>query len=272
MFIQVLTKQAGLRGRYSQELYRQYLVKNLANVNREDVASFAQDITEETIVRLIDNIMNHRDGAQNLCLSGGLFGNVRLNQKVRERNNTTNVFVLPNMGDGGLSLGGAIAVWETISGQAAPNTHIEDIYWGPDYTDDEIEEVLRKSGLKYKKCDQIEVKIADRLHAGDVVARFNGRMEWGPRALENRSILVRATDRRINDDLNRRLQRTEFMPFAPVILEEHAKTYFKGYKKEHLSSHFMTMTYDVNEEFAKQIEATVHIDGTARPTMCLSFR
>ena len=90
-------------------------------------------------------------------------------------------------------------------------------------------------------------------------------MEWGPRALGNRSILASTTDATINKTLNDRLSRTEFMPFAPIIMEEHAREYFVGYNSSDIASRFMTITYDVFPDKHKIIPAVVHVDGTARP-------
>ena len=108
-------------------------------------------------------------------------------------------------------------------------------------------------------------KIARAIHEGKIVGLFQGRMEYGPRALGNRSILARATEREINTWLNKKLNRTEFMPFAPSVLEEEAQTIFPMWKKEHIASRFMTLTYHVKEEWVEKVPAVVHVDNTARP-------
>jgi carbamoyltransferase len=90
-------------------------------------------------------------------------------------------------------------------------------------------------------------------------------MEFGPRALGHRSILARPIDKAINDQLNERLRRTEFMPFAPSILAEYSNLYFQNYAEDHVASEYMTITYDVNDAFKQKIPAVVHVDGTARP-------
>ena len=90
-------------------------------------------------------------------------------------------------------------------------------------------------------------------------------MEYGPRALGNRSIIASPFDQTINDWLNKKLNRTEFMPFAPSMIVDHAKEYFPKYDPKHIAAEFMTVTYDVNPEYADKIPAVVHIDGTARP-------
>ncbi|KER06993.1 Nodulation protein NolNO [Marine Group I thaumarchaeote SCGC AAA799-E16] len=94
---------------------------------------------------------------------------------------------------------------------------------------------------------------------------FSGKMEYGPRALCNRSVLVRTTDKKINDDLNKRLHRTEFMPFAPVTMEKFAKECYKNWNKNEITSYFMTSCFRCTELLKKQSPAIVHLDGTARP-------
>ena len=113
--------------------------------------------------------------------------------------------------------------------------------------------------------ENVEKEIAKLLNEGKVVGRFNGKMEYGPRSLGNRSIIAAPFDPSINDWLNKRLHRTEFMPFAPSINEEHAEGYFVGYRKDHVAADYMTITYDVKPEMKSKIPAVVHIDGTARP-------
>jgi carbamoyltransferase len=100
-----------------------------------------------------------------------------------------------------------------------------------------------------------------------VVGWFQGRMEFGPRALGNRSMLARPTDQKINDWLNKRLERSEFMPFAPSVLAEHADAVFHGVEKARHAAEFMTVTFDVRDEWRSRIPAVVHVDGTARPQL-----
>ena len=108
-------------------------------------------------------------------------------------------------------------------------------------------------------------EISKELEEGKVVGYFDGRMEFGPRALGARSILVNARKKSINDDLNNRLERTEFMPFAPVTPEEFASESYENWSSDHVASHFMTRTYNCKIDFILKHPAVVHIDGTARP-------
>ena len=107
--------------------------------------------------------------------------------------------------------------------------------------------------------------VAEKLLENKIIGIFNGRMEYGPRALGNRSIIANARDKKINDWLNKRLNRTEFMPFAPVTPSEYAKKCYKNWNTNHIASKFMTRTYDCFKEFSLKHPAVVHIDGTARP-------
>ena len=144
---------------------------------------------------------------------------------------------------------------------------LSDAYLGPSYTEKEIEACIGKSGLKYQHDARIEDKISTLLAKGKVVARFNGRMEYGPRALGNRSILYQTTDPSVNDWLNKKLKRTEFMPFAPVSLYEDMKNLYKNVGNNHFTAEFMTITFDCTGKMQKSCPATVHVDNTARPQL-----
>ena len=119
--------------------------------------------------------------------------------------------------------------------------------------------------LHVRHVKNVEKLIAEKIAQGKVVGRFNGRMEYGPRALGNRSILAAPVDKSINDWLNKRLGRTEFMPFAPSVKEESASDIFEGYQAGRFPAEFMTITFDVKKSWRDRISAVVHVDGTARP-------
>ena len=108
-------------------------------------------------------------------------------------------------------------------------------------------------------------KIAKLLFENKIIGLWNGKIEWGPRALGNRSIILNTFDKSVNNSLNERLNRTEFMPFAPVVLNSKAKEYFPNYKKNVPAGNYMTITYDTNKKYHDILQATVHVDGTARP-------
>jgi carbamoyltransferase len=174
------------------------------------------------------------------------------------------------MGDEGLALGAAFAGWHQQAG--AEGTHhrwpaLKDVYWGPEYREEELEDALDREDLPRERPENIADAIADLLAAGHVVARFAGRMEYGPRALGNRSILYQPTDPSVNDWLNKRLDRTEFMPFAPVTRMQDAARLYHGTPGATHTAEFMTITFDCSNELREKCPAVVHVDGTARPQL-----
>jgi carbamoyltransferase len=120
--------------------------------------------------------------------------------------------------------------------------------------------------------DRLVDRAAQAIHEGLVVGWFQGRMEFGPRALGNRSVVARPTDAGINTSLNERLERTEFMPFAPSVLAERADEVFIGVGKAAHAAEFMTVTFDVRDGWKSRIPAVVHVDGTARPQLVRADR
>ena len=140
-------------------------------------------------------------------------------------------------------------------------------YLGPSFSSNEIENCLiaNHHDVKFTRSNEVEKDIAKLIHEGSVVGRFNGRAEWGPRALGNRSILLKPTEKTANDTVNQRLNRSEFMPFAPSVIDVQAGRYFENYDKTQVAAEYMTMTYNVFEDQIGDIEAVVHVDNTARP-------
>ncbi len=229
--------------------------------SREDIASSAQKTLEEVVCALAADL---GEFGGKLAVAGGIFANVKLNQRLCELPNVRELFVFPNMGDGGLAVGAAwLAHVEKTGTRPDPLTTL---YLGPEETEAEISRLLARGGFRYKYMpDRIEQKIAQLLADGEIVARFDGKMEFGPRALGNRSILCQATEPGINDWLNKRLNRSEFMPFAPATLAEHAEERYIGYSKARLPAHHMTTTFACTLLMMQEAPAAIHIDGTARP-------
>jgi len=238
----------------------------LDGYTREDIAATAQRRLEEVMTELVRNGVK-ATGLRKVAVAGGVFANVKLNQRINELHEVDDIYVFPEMSDGGLALGSALVT--LAKGTKLPPFRLRDVYFGPEYSDREIEEELRKEGLPYEKhpTAQLEETIADLLIQGKVIARFDGRMEYGPRALGNRSILYQATDPSVNDWLNEKLKRTEFMPFAPVTLKEHAQKCYKCIKEDQYTAKFMTITFDCTDWMKKVSPAVVHVDGTARPQL-----
>jgi carbamoyltransferase len=170
------------------------------------------------------------------------------------------------MSDCGVGLGAALAVYYDRDDRPAADTRcLETVFLGPSFSDEAIEECLRGAEADYTRPDNPETEIARLLAGGAVVARFDGPMEYGPRALGNRTILYQPTDPGVNDWLNEALHRTEFMPFAPAVLEEEAERCFDGLAGAERTARFMTITFDCTDWMKQQCPGVVHVDGTARP-------
>jgi carbamoyltransferase len=168
------------------------------------------------------------------------------------------------MGDGGCGTGAALL---EFAGNPALSEPIGSVFLGPSYGDDEIAGALAAANLPFTRYTPIEPKIAALIAAGKVVARFDGRMEYGPRALGNRSILYHAMEPSVNQWLNQRLGRTEFMPFAPATLMEHRQECYLNVDGCEHAALFMTLTFDCTAKMKQTSPAAVHVDGTARPQL-----
>ncbi len=238
--------------------------KVLKDFSREEIAYAAQKVLEETITGIVRDAVE-KTGKRNVCLAGGVFSNVRLNQKIAELEDIDQIFIHPHMGDGGLAVGAALyTMYDANLKGLAPFT-LEDVYLGPEYNEYNIMEACKNLKMRWQRLPNYAAFIADCLVQKKIVGIYHGRMEYGPRALGHRSILGEPTDPSMMDWLNKKLARTEFMPFAPVILEEKMPMYFKNYEKGRYAARFMTICFDVTDYGKKMAPGIVHVDGTARP-------
>lgn len=252
----------------------EYIRSRIQNHSREVIAAAAQQTLEDTVVPLVRNFLEE-SGERNLALNGGVFANVKLNQRLAALPEVDSVFVFPGMSDTGNSVGAALLALEEHSpGFLGRNVRLNDVYWGPEYSDAEIEAALKSANLSYQHLEfsALVENAAQAMHRGRVVGWFQGRMEFGPRALGNRSMVGAPTDAAINKTLNDRLERTEFMPFAPSVLAERAEEIFVNVPKCVHTAEFMTITCDVKPEWHDRIPAVVHVDGTARPQLVRADR
>jgi len=243
--------------------YRNYktpLKRLIAGYSREDVAFTFQHLLEREMVRLA---LRHKpEGPYHLTLAGGVFANVKLNMALSHKVGAESIYIFPNMGDGGLCVGAALGI------TATPPAPVRDMYLGTGYADDEVEQALKAfPTLSSRRPENMAREVAEALNANKIIARSDGRMEFGPRALGNRSILYPCSDRTANDWLNRQLRRTEFMPFAPIGLWEDAEEYFVLTEGEKRATEFMTLVVPCTEKMQKECPAAVHVDGTARPQL-----
>lgn len=241
-----------------------YFARYLASMfPKIDVAAAWQRALEVVAVNYIRHYVEQTK-LDTVVLAGGVIANVKLNQRIFEIPGIKSIFVYPNMGDGGCGTGAALLASLTSMGKRVA---YESVYLGPDYSDDAIARDLQAAGLKFEHVPQIEPVVAKLIHEGSVVARFNGRMEYGPRSLGNRSILYRASEPEVNQWLNQRLGRTEFMPFAPATLYEERKKCYLNVDGGEFSAQFMTLTFDCTDFMKRTCPAAVHVDGTARPQL-----
>lgn len=253
-------------GGYHTKVFKK-LKAALAPYTREDVAAGIQTHVENLMVNYINALLKtFNPPSRNLFLAGGLFANVKVNQKITESVDLENIYIFPNMGDGGICVGAAaLGAYQTD-----PNfgpIKMSDCYLGESFDDEETLRAISEDGYQHRSMENPGEEIAKLLAEGKVVARFGGQMEMGPRALGNRSILASAAQSSINDSLNERLGRSEFMPFAPVARSEDAEKYFLLPNIDPIPFRYMTMTCKVTDHCREVAPATVHIDGTARPQL-----
>lgn len=237
---------------------------------REDLSASVQ-IHCENVTRSFVQYWARQTGLRDAALAGGVFANVRVNQEVLALPEIDRVFIHPHMGDGGLSAGAALAPCVPgvlPSTMSYCRTPLADVYFGRSLTAAAIEQALCQHGLAPETLrDSLEEDVAELLVQGFVVARADGRMEYGPRALGNRSILYHPTDRGVNDWLNDNLRRTEFMPFAPAVLYEFREQCFHDLAGGEHAAEFMTITFNCTPWMREAMPGVVHIDGTARPQL-----
>lgn len=241
------------------------LTSAVTRLPREDVAASIQYATEEVTLAWIE-ALRKRFPARYLGLSGGVFSNVRLNQRVAELPGIEEVFVFPAMGDEGLSVGQALAAQVRTAGLGSVRRgRLAHVYLGAQHSGTALLAAAHQRGLIVTAKAAPARTCAELLADGNVGAIYSQRMEMGPRALGARSILASPAERAINDQLNQRLDRTEFMPFAPYVLDEDAHRVFEINRSNKEACRFMTMTTDVHPSYRDRIPAVVHVDGTARP-------
>jgi carbamoyltransferase len=231
-----------------------------------DIAAAAQKLLEEVTLALIKRLRGNLP-APNIALAGGIFSNVQLNQCIIRNNEIGETYIHPGMGDEGLALGAALLQHHDgkTNKSATPHT----AFLGPSYRNEAVEEALSVSGREYQRLEQdaLVERIAKALADHHVVGVFRGAMEYGPRALGNRSILANPASDRIGEQLNRRLKRSDFMPFAPAVLDSSFDEIFDdtAVDRARLSARFMTIALAVDTPWKNRIPGVVHVDGTARP-------
>ncbi len=231
-----------------------------------NLAAALQSRLEEVYLGMLKNLGELTE-LKAVCLAGGVAFNCVANGKIFDTTGFEQVYVHPAAGDAGLAVGAAFYVWHQVLGK--PRAFVMDhAYWGPGYTREKIHSAIDASGLAqngWQVEELAEDKLVQRTAAsvadGKILGWFQGRAEWGPRALGNRSIVADPRRPEMKDILNQRIKHREiFRPFAPSILAEAAGQWFE---KSHPSP-FMTLAYSVRPEKREKIPAPTHVDGTGR--------
>jgi carbamoyltransferase len=224
-----------------------------------NIAHSLQLVLQEVVLQLVEWLYK-KTGAENLCMAGGVALNCVLNAYLRDKGPFKNIWVQPAAGDAGTALGAAL--WIDIQERKETNRKflMEHVYWGPEYNDDAIEKFLKWSKVPYRKLSNVAQETAKILADDKIIGWYQGRMEFGPRALGSRSILASPINASMQSRLNEVKDREDFRPVAPVVLEEDASEWFDNATY----SPFMLFVYPVKADKADKIPAVRHVDGTAR--------
>jgi len=235
--------------------------------NKETRADFAyclQLVTEECMKEYLTDLKNRYPSYNKLCLSGGLFANVKLNMFINDLGLFDEIYIHPAMSDSGLALGSAIKIANDIGDVTKP-FRLKNAFLGEKHSKEDWDSILKENSQNVSYEPMTYNKVGELIDKGFVVGVFIGRTEYGPRALGNRSIVVKPTDKDTHRRLNEKLRRTEIMPFAPSVLAEYSDEIFDIKKSKH-TAEFMTICFDTKKEWLDRIPAVVHdVDGTARP-------
>ncbi len=227
----------------------------------ENISASLQLRTEEVIFHLL-NILHKKYPSKNLCLSGGVAMNSVSNGKIHKFTPFENVYVPVGAADNGTSFGSAFHVWNTIL-KKERNFTLEHAYWGPYHENSKVEEKLKNYQVKFEKLEEVELidRVTDQIIEGKIVGWFQGRMEFGARALGNRSLIADPRREDMRDIINLKIKfREKFRPFAPSILREHVKDYFE----DDIESPFMEKVLTIRQDKRKAIPAVTHVDGSGR--------
>ena len=238
------------------------------NQHYADIAASIQRATEETLLKMARHVQE-RTGLKRLCMAGGVALNSVANGRILRETPFEEVWIQPAAGDSGAALGAALYVHHVLLGQ--PRKFVQEHnFWGQGYTPDEVQAALDRASVQYQRVDDQE-KLArlmvNDLLQGQVISLFQGRFEWGPRALGNRSILADPRRAEMKGIVNTKIKfREPFRPFAPVVLEERAEEYYAGLTdaRRHYPVRYMLMVFPVHEDKRALIPAVTHEGGSGR--------
>ena len=237
------------------------------NKHYADVAASIQRVTEDVLIKIAHHL-HQETGMTTLCMAGGVALNSVANGKILRETPFEEIYVQPAAGDGGGALGAALYAYHSVCNKPR-NGAMKHAYWGKAYDAHEISTFLKQSGISHTHLedeDRLLDRVADAIDQGKVVGWFQGRFEWGPRALGNRSILANPGKAEMKDVVNTKIKfREPFRPFAPSVLMEKASDYFDlPDASRHYPARYMLYVMDVHESKRDKLPAITHVDGTAR--------
>lgn len=259
---EITTNGYHLLPNWKQNLYQKYGPRRnrdeeLSDVHR-NLALTVQNFTEKAGTSLA-KFAYSKNPSSNIALSGGVALNCDMNSKIWQLPFVEQIFIQPASSDAGTAIGAAMEISNRLGEPA--NFKMTHAYWGPEFSNNEIETILKEAKLDYDKVDNIDKETAKLLADGKIIGWFQGRMEIGPRALGNRSILGHPGLKGMKDKINKEVKHREgWRPFAPSVLDEAGSMYFEKY----CTHPFMVLGFDTNKKGQKDLSQTVHVDNTAR--------
>ncbi|HZQ69637.1 MAG TPA: carbamoyltransferase [Terriglobales bacterium] len=237
------------------------------NEHYADIAASIQKVTEELVLGMARNLQKET-GMKNLCIAGGVGLNSVANSRIIRETQFEQVFVQPAAGDGGGALGAALWAYNTLLGKPR-NFCMDHAYWGRQYGGSEISSFLKGNNIPYtliENEDKMLDQVVERIKGGNVIGWYQGRFEWGPRALGNRSIIADPGNPEMKDIVNSKIKfREPYRPFAPSVLAESAEKYFElPHATSHYPARYMLYVVPVRESAQSLLPAITHVDGTGR--------
>jgi carbamoyltransferase len=244
-----------------------YLELCKLNQHYADIAASIQKVTEEVLIGMAKNL--HKvTGMKNLCIAGGVGLNSVANTRILHETNFERLYIQPAAGDGGGALGAALWAYNTLLGQ--PRTfRMDHAYWGKEYTEGEIADFLKSNNIPFRQAkneDELLDRTVERLTNAKVIGWYQGRFEWGPRALGNRSIIADPRNAEMKEIVNAKIKfREPYRPFAPSVLAEYADRYFDlPNMMDHYPARYMLYVVPVRPAAQETLPAITHVDGTGR--------
>ena len=235
-----------------------------------DIAASVQVVTQDILLKMATHA-RELTGQRNLCMAGGVALNSLANYEIMRSSGFDAIYIQPAATDAGGALGAALWAYHHVLGH--PRDYVmEHAYWGPEFSEGQMADFLNETGVKYEVLEDPDVLVqraVDSLVSGKVVGWHQGKMEWGPRALGNRSILADPRRAEMKDIVNSKIKfREPFRPFAPSVTEEAAEDFFDiQTAHKQYPARFMLYVVPVHEDKREDIPAVTHVDGTARLQM-----